>query len=49
MDIVAAFRDVSNSVTDFERQHNVKLPEDIARMVSIEEDPRRHNCRRRES
>ena len=25
MDVVAAFRDVFNNVTDFERQHNVKV------------------------
>ena len=44
MDVVAAFRAISNSVTDFERQHNVKLPQDIARMVGVEEDPRRYDA-----
>ena len=44
MDVVAAFRDISKSVTDFERQHSVKLPDDIARMVSIEEDPRPYDA-----
>ena len=44
MDIVAAFRDISESVADFERQHNVKLPDDFVRMVGIEEEPRQHNA-----
>ena len=44
MDIVDAFRGISESVTNFERQHNVKLPDDIGRMVSIEEDPRPYNA-----
>ena len=44
MDIVAAFRDIYKSETDFERQHAFKLPDDIARTVSIEEDPRQYDA-----
>ena len=45
-DIVASFRDAYPSVEDFEQNHNVKLPEDIAEMLtpqppSITEDEER--------
>ena len=34
IDIIASFRNDYKSVTDFEQKHNVKLPEDIAAMLT---------------
>lgn len=34
VDIIALFRNAYMSVTDFEQEHNVKLPEDIAEMLT---------------
>ena len=34
IDIIAAFRNEYESVADFEQRNNVKLPEDIAAMLT---------------
>ena len=39
MDIVSAFRADHGSVAAFEEKHNLKLPQDIADLVSVEETP----------
>ena len=39
MDIVSVFHASHGSVPDFEDQHNLKLPQDIANLVSVEEAP----------
>ncbi len=39
MDIVSAFRADHGSVAAFEEKHNLKLPQDIADLVSVEESP----------
>ena len=36
MDIVAAFHNDYEGVSDFEQKNNVKLPEDIAEMLTPE-------------
>ena len=47
MDIVSAFRADRGSVAAFEKKHNLKLPQDIADLVSVEETPQ--PCFTRES
>ena len=39
MDLVSIFRDDQGGIDAFERRHDVKLPQDIADMVSVEEEP----------
>ena len=39
MDLVSVFRADHGSVAAFEEKHNLKLPQDIADLVSVEETP----------
>ena len=39
LNLVSVFRDSQGGVAAFEKAHGVKLPQDIADMLSIEEDP----------
>ena len=42
MDIVSVFRAGYGTVAAFEEQHGVKLPQDLADLVSVEEAPQPH-------